>query len=130
MGSINQVTLVGRLGQDAEIKSVNGTSLAKFSIATSERYKDKSGEYQEKTEWHRCNLWGKTVDAVGRYMLKGTQVGIQGSLSTRSYDKDGQTHKVTEIRVREYGGLALLGDKTRSGGTSAPATVSDDDIPF
>ena len=130
MGSINQVTLVGRLGQDAEIKSVNGTSLAKFSIATSERYKDKGGEYQEKTEWHRCNLWGKTVDAVGSYMLKGTQVGIQGSLSTRSYDKDGQTHKVTEIRVREYGGLALLGDKARSGGASAPATVSDDDIPF
>ena len=130
MGSINQVTLVGRLGQDAEIKAVNGTSLAKFSIATTERYKDKSGEYQEKTEWHRCNLWGKTVDAVGKYLLKGTQVGVQGSLSTRSYEKDNQTHKVTEIRVREYGGLALLGDKPKSRPSSAPSPVSDDDIPF
>jgi single-strand DNA-binding protein len=141
MGSINQVTLVGRLGQDAEIKSVNGTPLAKFSIATSERYKDKSGEYQEKTEWHRCNMWGTVVDAIGKYLLKGTQVGIQGSLSTRAYDKDGQTHKVTEIRVREYGGLALLGDKPKSRTASrTPASASasvmefpgvdDDDVPF
>ena len=66
MGSLNQVTLIGRLGQDAELKGVKGTPLAKFSVATTERYKDKSGEYQEKTEWHRCNLWGKTGDAVGR----------------------------------------------------------------
>lgn len=129
MGSLNQVTLIGRLGQDAELKGVNGTPLAKFSVATTERYKDKSGEYQEKTEWHRCNLWGKTVDAVGRYLLKGTQVCVQGALQTRSYEKDGQTHKATEVRVRDFGGLVLLGDKPK-GGTSGQTVVSEDDVPF
>ena len=134
MGSLNQVTLIGRLGQDAELKGVNGTPLAKFSIATTERYKDKSGEYQEKTEWHRCNMWGKTVDAVGRYLLKGLQVCVQGSLQTRSYEKDGQTRKVTEIRGRDFGGLVLLGDKPK-GSTPEDSgrtvrSIDPDDIPF
>jgi len=66
---------------------------------------------------------------VGRYLLKGTQVCVQGALQTRSYEKDGQTHKATEVRVRDFGGLVLLGDKPK-GGTSGRTVVSEDDVPF
>lgn len=117
MASLNQVMLIGNLGGDAEIKDVNGTSVANFSIATSERFTDKSGEKQEKTEWHNCNMWGKPVEAIGQYLLKGTKLCVLGSLQTRKWEKDGETRKSTEIKVYK---VVLLGEKKQR----------DDDVPF
>ena len=94
MGSMNRVTLIGHLGRDAELKTTPaGVSVASFSIATSESWTDKaSGEKKEQTEWHRCVLWGKQADSLSRYLVKGKQVAVEGKLTTRSYEKDGQKH--------------------------------------
>lgn len=121
MGSLNEVTLIGNLGSDAEIKEVNGTALAVFSVATSERFTDKSGEKQEKTEWHRCSMWGRPVDAIGEYLTKGTKLCVRGSLHTRKWDQDGTVHKSTEIKVYK---VVLLGEK------KSKPLVHEDDVPF
>lgn len=104
----NQVQLIGNLGQDPEIKNLdNGNKLAKFSMATSDTYVNKQGEKVTDTQWHNIICWGKTADIVERYVTKGKQIGIQGKLTTRSYeDKDGNNRYITEIVCNE---LLLLG---------------------
>lgn len=125
MGSVNKVILVGNLGRDAEMKQTpSGSAVSSFSVATTEKWTGKDGQKQEKTEWHRCVLWGKQAEAVSQYLTKGKQVYLEGRLETRQWDKDGQKHYSTEIKVDN---VVLLG----GGGerqSVAPATAED--IPF
>ncbi|HYE58806.1 MAG TPA: single-stranded DNA-binding protein [Rhodothermales bacterium] len=112
---INKVILVGNLGADPEVRyTPQGTAVANFNVATNESYKDRDGNLQEKTEWHRIVVWDRLAEIVEKYLKKGSQVYIEGSLQTRSYeDKDGVTKYVTEIKARE---LQILGSRDGEGG--------------
>jgi|TARA_R110000824_G_scaffold32908_1_gene106077 single-strand DNA-binding protein len=128
---VNRVILIGNLGRDAEINSTpNGTPVANFSVATSERWTDKAGDKQEKTEWHRIVLWGKVAEALGKYLVKGKQVYIEGSLQTRKWeDKSGSQRTTTEVRavqIRLLGGGGGLREEVEEG----PPVLTNDDIPF
>lgn len=109
---VNKVIIVGNLGKDPEVKYLpSGDTLCNFSVATSETWKDKvSGEQKELTEWHRVTAFGALAKVIGEYLRKGSKVYIEGSLRTRSCQKDGQTHYVTEIRCNEM--QMLDGNKT------------------
>lgn len=98
MKSLNRVQLLGRLGGDPEVRSTqNGTNVANFNIATSEKY-TKDGETQEKTQWHRVVAWGKLAEIGGEYLNKGSLVMVEGKLETRQYeDKEGATRYATEV---------------------------------
>lgn len=98
MASVNKVILVGSLGKDPEIRYMpNGESVANFSIATSETWKDKAGAKQEKTEWHNIVMYRKLAELAGEYLKKGSPVYIEGRLQTRKWEKDGVTRYSTEI---------------------------------
>ena len=104
----NKVQLIGHLGQDPEIVTLeNGNKLAKFSMATSESYKNAQGEKVDDTQWHNIVAWGKTADIVESYLAKGKQVAVEGKLTHRSYEtKEGEKRYITEIRCNE---LLMLG---------------------
>ena len=98
-GSLNKVTLIGRLGQDPEIREVGMSKVANFSVATDESYTDKSGNKVEKTEWHRIVMWNKPAETAERYLKKGSLVYIEGKLETRSWENDsGEKRYSTEIK--------------------------------
>ena len=120
MAGINRVILIGNLGKDPEVRYSNqGTAICNMTIATSECWTDKStGEKQEKTEWHRCVSFGKQAEVLGKYLVKGSQVYIEGKLQTRQYEKDGQTHYATDIVVQEF---TFLGVGQQSSGGSQNA---------
>ena len=149
MGSVNKVILVGNLGRDAEVRyTPGGAAVARFSIATTEVWNDKSGQKQEKTEWHRVVLWGKSAESLAEYLTKGKQIYIEGRLQTRQWDdKDGNKRYTTEIRGDRVvllggggGGGRSGGGMSRGGGSDdmghgAPGPdmsepLTDDDIPF
>ena len=96
MSGVNKVIIVGNLGKDPEVKAVGQTTVANFSLATSESY-TKDGQKQEKTEWHKIVAWGKLAELAGQYLRKGRQVYVEGKLQTREYEKDGQKRYSTEI---------------------------------
>jgi single-strand DNA-binding protein len=104
----NKVQLIGHLGQDPEITTLeNGNKLAKFSMATSESYKNAQGEKVDDTQWHNIVAWGKTAEIVESYLSKGKQVAVEGKLTHRSYEtKEGEKRYITEIRCNE---LLMLG---------------------
>jgi single-strand DNA-binding protein len=144
-GTVNRVILVGRLGKDPEIRSIpSGTSVAKFSLATDERFTDKSGEKQERTEWHNIVAWGKLAEICGQYLRKGKLVFIEGSIRTDSWDdkETGVKKYRTEIIASNMQMLEKKGDDEGSGGYSgarkqapvsagAPQGIEDDDeVPF
>lgn len=109
MSSVNKVIIIGRLGKDPEIRYMpNGEAVANFSMATSETWKDKAGDKQEKTEWHNLVAYKKLADIIGQYVKKGSQLYIEGKLQTRKWEKDGVTRYTTEIIVSE---LTMLGGK-------------------
>jgi single-strand DNA-binding protein len=109
MSSINKVILIGRLGKDPEIRFMpNGEGVANFSIATSESWKDKAGEKQEKTEWHNCVAYRKLAEIIGEYLKKGSELYIEGKLTTEKYAKDGVTRYATKIIVND---MKMLGGK-------------------
>lgn len=153
--SVNKVILLGNVGKDPEVKFLpSGQAVANFSIATSERYKDKSGEWQDRTEWHNLTAYGKTAEIIRDYVKKGHKLYIEGRLTTRSWDDKETNKKVyrTEIIVGDLSLLSGRGDGesggsySRSGGSQSgsydqrqPATpddyahsteITDDDIPF
>ena len=149
MASVNKVILIGNLGKDPEIRTTpQGTTLARFSVATTTAWKDASGAKQERTEWHDIVAWEKLAQICGEYLQKGKQVYVEGSLQTRSWeDQNGQKRYKTEIKASNVVMLGRREDGARSrsagGATSsarevadAPeATVSagggyDDDVPF
>ena len=94
MGSVNKVILVGNLGRDAEMRfTPGGAAVATLNLATTEVWNDKAGQKQEKTEWHRVVLWGKTAESLNEYLTKGKQIYVEGRLQTRKWqDKDGRTN--------------------------------------
>ncbi|MBC7944105.1 MAG: single-stranded DNA-binding protein [Burkholderiales bacterium] len=155
MASVNKVILVGNLGRDPETRyTTDNAAIANISVATTDTWKDKSGEKQERTEWHRVVFFGKLAEIAGEYLKKGSQVYVEGSLRTRKWqDKEGQDKYTTEIvadRMQMLGGRSGAGDRSfdSNAGESArpsssagasknkPATKSggfddlDDDIPF
>ena len=97
--SVNKVIILGRLGQDPELRyTPSGAAVCNFSVATSEYWNDKDGERKEKTEWHRVVTWGKTAELCNQYLAKGRQCFLEGRLQTRSWDdKDGQKKYTTEV---------------------------------
>jgi single-strand DNA-binding protein len=135
MGSLNRVTIIGRLGKDPELRyTPSSKAVCNFSVATSEKFKDK-----ETTEWHSVVCWDKTAENAAKFLAKGREVAVEGRLQTRSWDKDGVKHFKTEIvadRVVFLGG----GERSEGGGGSsskvaAPeqppgSPLGDDDIPF
>ncbi len=156
--SLNRVQLIGNLGKDPEVKyTPQGTPVAKLTIATNERFKDKSGEWQDRTEWHNVVLWQRLAEIAGEYLKKGGKVYIEGRLQTRSWDDktSGQKKYMTEVVASD---LILLGGRgegegggggsySRGAGASAgngnnfdqrapeqePAgagPITDEDIPF
>lgn len=112
MSSVNKVILIGNLGRDPEVRTMqDGKKVANLSIATSESWKDKSsGEKKEKTEWHRVVIWGALADIAEKYLHKGSKVYVCGSLQTRKWtDKDGVEKYSTEVVLQGYGGeLTML----------------------
>lgn len=156
MASLNKVMLIGNLGKDPEVRyTAAGTAVASFSIATSEKFKNKSGEFEEKTEWHNIILWARLAEIAGEYLTKGKTVYIEGRLQTRKWqDREGADRYTTEIVGEkmqmlggkgggEGGGNRSEGD-TRSAGSNtggnggnsggyheqSPGFNPDDDIPF
>jgi single-strand DNA-binding protein len=149
MGSVNKVILVGNLGRDAELRyTPGGAAVATINMATTEVWNDKSGQKQEKTEWHRVVLWGKSAESLSEYLVKGKQIYIEGRLQTRKWqDKDGNDKYTTEIRGDRVvllgggggggGGMAAGGRSQRGGGSGMDepmgdpgGELTDDDIPF
>ena len=123
MASVNKVILIGNLGRDPEVRYMpSGDAVANISIATTETWKDKNGEKQEKTEWHRVAMFGKTAEIAGEYLKKGSQAYIEGRLETRKWtDKEGQERTTTEVRADR---MQMLG--SRSGGSERMAPPEDD----
>lgn len=113
MSSVNKAIILGRLGKDPETRYMaDGKAVTNFTLATSETWKDKSGEKQEKTEWHNCTVYGKLAEVVGEYMRKGSQAYVEGKIQTRKWqDKEGKDRYTTEIIVNE---LTMLGGKSDS----------------
>jgi len=107
-GLRNKVQLIGNLGNDPEIVSLeNGNKLAKFALATNETYKNAKGEKISDTQWHNVIAWGKTAEIIEKYLIKGHEVAIEGKLTSRSYEtKDGEKRYISEIRCNE---LLMLG---------------------
>ena len=142
MAGVNKVILLGHLGKDPEVRHLEtGRSVARFSLATSESYKNRDGERVTQTEWHNVVLWTPLAGIAEKYLKKGKQVYIEGKLTSRSYeDKEGNMRYVTEIVGRE---LTMVGKKdevypepslpstpTQSEVTSTKATEMVDDLPF
>ena len=144
MASVNKVILVGSLGRDPEVRYMtNGEAVANFSMATSENWKDKEGNKQEKTEWHNVVAYRKLAEIIGEYLKKGAPVYIEGKLQTRKWEKDGVTRYSTEIIADTMQMLGSKGDNQSQGDTSTPPAKNnasdgvkdafynfEDDIPF
>ena len=139
MSGLNKVMIIGRLGQDPEIKTAGSSQVARLSIATSESWVDKNGQKQERTEWHRVIFWGKQAEHVGKYLSRGRQVYIEGKLQTRSWEDNGQKKYATEIIGNS---VQFLGDaSSKQGGGNGrqggfddfgpePAFDNNDEVPF
>lgn len=115
--SVNKVILVGRLGKDPDLRyTTSGTAVANFTLATSERFKDRNGEQQERTEWHNLVAWRQLAEICGKYLKKGKQIYVEGKIQTRSYDdRDGNKKYITEIIVDQ---MQMLGRADEDGGGS------------
>jgi single-strand DNA-binding protein len=131
MSSVNKVILLGRLGRDPEVRNFqNGGKVVNLRIATSERYKDREGNQQERTEWHSVAIFNERLGEVAeKFLRKGAQVYLEGQIETRKWqDQSGQERLTTEIVMRQYRGeLQLIGGKGDKGG-EAPFTPTRDDI--
>jgi single-strand DNA-binding protein len=143
--SLNRVQLIGNLGKDPELKyTPQGTPVAKLTIATNERFKDKAGEWQDRAEWHNVVLWQRLAEIASEYLKKGGKVFIEGRLQTRSWDDktSGQKKYMTEViatdlillggadhsGVKNAGGVAAEPERELVGAAAGP--ITDEDIPF
>ena len=150
MGSVNKVFLVGNLGRDAEQRHTpNGSVVSNFSLATTDTWTDKaSGQRQERTEWHRVDVWGRQAESLQPYLTKGKQICVEGRLRTDEWnDQSGNKRYMTKVvadRITLLGGGNRDGaggrgrdmaadrgqDMATGGGESGPAELNEDDIPF
>jgi single-strand DNA-binding protein len=140
--SVNKVILLGNLGKDPLVRKLeNGRSVAQFSLATNEKYKDKAGVLQTKTEWHNIVAWTPLAEIAEKYLKKGGQVYIEGKIESREYtDKEGVNRRTTEVVARELtliGGAGGSGSGEANSGASSKselaepvAASADDDLPF
>jgi single-strand DNA-binding protein len=142
MGSINKVWILGRVGNDPEKKvTQSGSSVVSLSIATSENYKDKQGNKQQKTEWHRVIFWNNLADLVESYVKKGNQLSVEGRLETKEWsDSDGNKKVKTEIIAKEITFISAEPQESQTPTDNKPAynngnakqdkDLIEDDIPF
>lgn len=143
--SVNKVLLIGRLGNNPEIRHTSGgTAVANFNMATSENWNDKTGQKQERTEWHRIVVWGKLAELSEKYLSKGRQCYVEGRLQTRSWDdKDGNKRYTTEIVASSIQFLGSSQSASQGAGASSDmgsdlpnlpqnseSTFTEDEIPF
>jgi len=131
MASLNKVFLIGNLGADPELRyTANGNAVANFRIATTEKWKDRDDQMQERTEWHRIVVWGKTAEHCGEYLRKGRSVHVEGKIQTREWeDKEGNKRWTTEVVADR---VTFLGGRDDNSGASRepPPPTQDDDVPF
>lgn len=138
MSGVNKVILVGRLGKDPEVRHLeNGATVANFSMATSETYKDRqTGERREQTEWHNVVLWRGLAEVAEKYVKKGDMIYVEGKLKTRSWEKDGVTRYTTEVVGDNMTMLGGRGDNSATGSDYQAPSIQDapsdatDDLPF
>lgn len=135
MSSVNKVILIGNLGRDPEVRSMSsGDPVVNLSLATSERWKDKSsGEQREKTEWHRVVIFDERLcDVAQKYLRKGSKIYIEGQLQTRKWtDQQGVEKYSTEVVLKRFNGvLTMLDSRSDQGEQPEPQVSLDDDIPF
>lgn len=144
MAGINKAILIGRLGKDPEVRTIDsGRKVAQFSLATTESYKSKTGERVDQTEWHNIVFWGAVVDVIEKYLKKGSQIYIEGRIKTRSYeDKEGVKKYITEIVGDKFtflgGGSSNNESASNGNGKEAVAQPvgqsfaadQEDDLPF
>ena len=119
--SVNKAILVGNLGKDPELRyTPSGTAVCTFSLATTDRFKNKQGEQQERTEWHNIVVWAGLAEICGKYLTKGKQIYIEGRIQNRSYDdRDGNKRYITEIVANEMQMLGRAGEQGGGGRASA-----------
>ncbi len=134
--SVNKVILIGHLGRDPELKyTPSGVPVAKFSVATTEVFKDKNGEQQKRTEWHNIVAWRRLAEICGEYLTKGKQVYIEGSIQSRQWeDQSGNKRTSYEIVARQMTMLGSRADSERSStgeprATASPASATSDQTP-
>ena len=145
MASYNKIMLIGNLGRNPEVREYQGRKVANFSLAVNDRYTKSDGTTIEKTEWFRVTFWGNTAEVVEKYLKKGSQVFIEGRLSTQEYqDKEGNTRTALEVSGQ---GLTMLGSQNAGMGSSpvsgnmevnnsnseeqlSSGSSGDDDLPF
>lgn len=147
MASLNKACILGNVGKDPEIKTMNsGDRVANLSIATSETWKDKtSGDKKEATEWHRITVWGPLVDVIDKYVTKGSKLYVEGKIVTRKYEQNGVDKYATEIVLRGFDAKLIMLDGKKDGGevrgggyepsrseaeVEAQAYPDDSEIPF
>ena len=146
MSGVNKAILVGNLGSDPELRNTgSGTAVANFSLATSENFKNREGERQTRTEWHKVVAFGKLAEICGQYLQKGKQVYIEGRIQTRSWeDQSGNKKYTTEVVANQMVMLGRAGDggsrvvsddpgdaqQDKEGGSQIPPADDDDDLPF
>ena len=119
--SLNKVMLIGRLGKDPIVNyTQGGTAACEFSVATTEKYKNKQGEWVEKTEWHNILVWAKLGENCGKYLSKGREVYIEGKIQTSSWEKDGITRYITKIVANDVKFLGGQGQQQNQGGYQQP----------
>lgn len=134
---LNKVQLIGRTGKDPEVKHLDsGSTVASFTLATSEKFKDKSGETKEKTEWHNCQAWGKLAEIIEKYLTKGKLIFVEGKIQYREYEnKDGQKVRTTEIVLSD---MKMLEKREANQAQSEPQNThqlsdiqqDESDLPF
>ena len=123
---LNQVHLIGNVGADPEVKQVNESKVVKLSLATSETFKDKSGNKQTETQWHNIHAWGALAEIIEKYVKKGDKIYIGGSVKYRQWEKDGVKHYATEIKADT---MKMLGGAAPES-KPASAFVDESDLPF
>jgi single-strand DNA-binding protein len=140
--SFNKVTIVGYLGRDPELRyTPQGTAVCSFSVATSEKRKDKTGEMQDNTTWFKITLWNKQAETASKYLTKGSQIYIEGKLRTEEWtDKEGKTRTSLEVTGTDMQFIGSKGDNINNSGSFssdnepissvASASAGDDEIPF
>ena len=136
MASVNLAILIGNLGRDPELRyTPSGQAVASFSMATTEKWKDKSGQMTERTEWHNIVCWGRNAEVASQYLKKGSPVYIEGRIQNRTYDdKDGNRRYISEVVARRLQMLARKAESAESPPDVPPEPENlpetDDDLPF
>jgi single-strand DNA-binding protein len=145
MATFNKIIIVGHLGRDPELRyTADGTPVCSFSVATTERKKEKSGEYQDVTTWFRVTLWRRQAELASQYLTKGRLVYVEGRLSQSEYqDRDGNTRHSLEVQGTDIHFISPRGEESSAAGAvresrpapssssdDAPEPITDDDIPF